>query len=390
MSGSETPQDQRGRFGVVFAIALLVTPSLGIAQTKPTLKLQTPTASVRLLAADCLTNCWLSGLFAPAVVRDRVAALPVTNASAVPVRIASKLVASNGLALEYVDGHLTLEDTDKKSILATPLELGSGETANLKIAASLGSGLPAGFYSTQLLLLATARDGNADPLAQAVAIELRVRDSAFWAVLAVLVGILVGRLAQLVYDPKLIARVQLLDWLHALRDRIERLTDEGVAAKLRADLMDLMRRLAGRGVEAAALQSETAQLELRIAQAERAPEPAAHLEAMRKPVAQRDMGGVTPAPPGPLDRFKRALRVLAGITPLPLPSVYDWLLPLLVLFTLVALTVVFVIQQYGGGGTAETFGGGGLADYAALFLAGVASDAIAGGLRSIKLAAPGR
>jgi hypothetical protein len=36
-----------------------------------------------------------------------------------------------------------------------------------------------------------------------------------------------------------------------------------------------------------------------------------------------------------------------------------------------------------GTGTAETFGAGGLADYAGL--AGVASEAIAGGLRAVKL-----
>ena len=47
--------------------------------------------------------------------------------------------------------------------------------------------------------------------------------------------------------------------------------------------------------------------------------------------------------------------------------------------------MVFMLQQYGGTGTAETFGAGGLTDYAALFLAGVASEAIAGGLRTVKL-----
>jgi hypothetical protein len=389
MSRAGTLRGWRCCLGLGFGLIALLAPSLGIAQTKPILKLQSPTAPVRLLVADCLTNCWLSGLFAPGVIRDRTAALPVTNVSTVPVRIDAELVPTNGLALEHLGGHLTLEHAGK-SVLGQSLDLGVGETAQLKLAFALGEGLPAGAYAMQLQFVATARDGNADPQAQAVAVDLRVRASAFWAVLAVLAGILVGRLAQLVYDPKLIARVQLLDWLHALRDRIERLTDEGLAAGLMTDLMDLMRRLAGRGIEAAALQPEVAQLELRIDQAERAPVPAAALEAMRRRTAQHDMGQPASPSPGLLGWLKRVLRVLAGITPLPLPSVYDWLLPLLVLVTLAALTIVFVIQQYGGGGTAETFGAGGLADYAALFLAGVASDAIAGGLRSIKLAAPAR
>ena len=75
------------------------------------------------------------------------------------------------------------------------------------------------------------------------------------------------------------------------------------------------------------------------------------------------------------------------VTPLPLESVYSRLLPALVLITLAALTVVFVLQQYGGSGTAEAFGAGGIADYAGLFLAGVASEAIASGLRSVRLSA---
>jgi hypothetical protein len=81
----------------------------------------------------------------------------------------------------------------------------------------------------------------------------------------------------------------------------------------------------------------------------------------------------------------QGFRILAGVTPLPLQSVYDWLLPFFVLLTLIALTVVFMLQQYGGTGAAETFGAGGLADYAGLFLAGIASEAIAGGLRTVKL-----
>jgi hypothetical protein len=76
------------------------------------------------------------------------------------------------------------------------------------------------------------------------------------------------------------------------------------------------------------------------------------------------------------------LRILSGASPLPLQSVYDWLLPLMLLLTLFVATVLFMVQQYGG---TETFGAGGIADYAGLFLAGVASEAITGGLRAIKL-----
>src|SRR5262249_23922009 len=47
------------------------------------LKLITPTTAVRLFGADCGSrcSCWLSGLFAPVVVRENVNAVPVINTS---------------------------------------------------------------------------------------------------------------------------------------------------------------------------------------------------------------------------------------------------------------------------------------------------------------------
>ena len=45
---------------------------------KTALKVTLPD-TVRLLGANCHGTCWLTGLFAPVVLRDKIAALPVTN-----------------------------------------------------------------------------------------------------------------------------------------------------------------------------------------------------------------------------------------------------------------------------------------------------------------------
>jgi hypothetical protein len=344
---------------------------------KPVLKLTTPPAAVRLLGAHCRISCWLSGLFAPAVVRDNVAAVPVTNTSKSPVEIKATFVPTNGLAMAQRPGYLTLEDRPGENMMAEnspAIQLRDGDTAQLKLALK-STRLPAGLYTGQLKFEANAP--NAAPITQFTAVEVRIRDSAVWALLAVLLGIVLGRLAQLVYDPKVIERVQLLDWLHELEAKVD-LLQPVAQAYFKPKLADLKVQLLSRGIDSAALQLGFKALEREIdAAINAAAAPPAQASARTTP---QQYSWATAA-----SGLGHALRVLAGVTPLPLASVYDWLLPVFVLLTLVALTVVFMLQQYGGTGTAETFGAGGLADYAALFLAGVASEAIAGGLRAVKL-----
>jgi hypothetical protein len=222
---------------------------------------------------------------------------------------------------------------------------------------------------------------------QIASVEIRIRDSAIWALLAVVAGLLLGRLAQLVYDPQVMAKVQLLDWIYQLDARIDQVPVAGGQAALRGRLQALRDLLFTRGADVTALRTALQTLENDVNTALGAPAPAAPAAAAPA------QGGIIANIPEPVRRLFRRIgigivqgfRILAGVTPVPLQSVYDWLLPFFVLLTLIALTVVFMLQQYGGTGMAETFGAGGLADYAGLFLAGVASEAIAGGLRAVKL-----
>lgn len=372
--------DHRWISGVLVLLAMNTCAPFVRADDKTVLRLTTPTTAVRLLGAHCLTNCWLSGLFAPAVIRETVTAVAVTNMSKDSVQLSASFAPSNGLAMARAD-YLGLEGPRGQSMFAdgnSAIALASGDTAQLKLRLK-STQLPSGLYTGYVQFRATAP--NADPLTQATAIEVRIRDSALWALLTVLLGILVGRLAQLVYDPKLIARVQLLDWLHELETNISSLP-EAARAPLAVQLAGLRTQLFSRGADAAALQNSFQALETQIEAAMNA----AAGGGAEAAVPARAAAQAPAAPASKLERTTgfvgRALRVLAGVTPLSLPSVYDWLLPVFVLLTLSALTVVFMLQQYA---MVETFGAGGLADYAALFLAGVASEAIAGGLRSVKL-----
>ncbi len=347
---------------------------------KVVLKLTAPMAPLRLFGANCLTSCWLSGLFAPAVVREYVTEVPLSNAAKEPVTVTATFVPTNGLAMAQKLGYLTLEGSPGENMLGAnhaAIQLPEGDTTQLKLALT-STQLPAGVYTGQVQFKATGP--NADPVTQVTAVELRIRDSVLWALITVILGIALGRIAQLVYDPKVTARVQLLDWLNELEEKVN-LLPPSTQMTFKSQLAKLKIQLLSRSTDPTSLQSAFQALELQVEEAGSALSGGVAAPASVQTTVPQQRSRFSAA----TDAIRRALRVLAGVTPLSLPSVYDWLLPLFVLLTLVALATVFVLQQYGGTGTAETFGAGGLADYAALFLAGVASEAIAGGLRAVKL-----
>ncbi|MRI57578.1 hypothetical protein D8770_27185 [Methylobacterium sp. DB1607] len=346
------------RFGFGLIIALLVFHCFNratlAAELGPSFRLGS-TKAIRLLGANCFPHlCFVSAAFAPGITSDRVTAVVVTNDGNQTLSIMPTMIATNGPAIAA------------RAVLA-PLEtlrLEPGETRSLKIAV-VDDGLSAGNYTGDLTFSAP---GAAKVV---VPVEIRIRASAVWAILATLAGIVLGRLSQLVYDPKTVARLRLYDWLYELEGAIER--TGGGKEEFRRRLAALREQILARNADADALAPQIASLATDIRQdLQRATAGASTSAAAQVPHFRTDMP-------------RTLLRVLAGVTPLPLKGIYDTLMPLFVLITLAVLTVVFVLQQYGGSGTAETFGAGGLADYAGLFLAGVASEAIVNGLRTVKL-----
>ncbi|QRG04672.1 hypothetical protein EZH22_16000 [Xanthobacter dioxanivorans] len=355
--------------GLLATLLLCATGAIAPARAAAdaaTVKIQGP-AVVRMFGANCLSaGCWLSGLFAPIVVRENTAVVTLANGGSTAVTLTARFTPTNGLAV-------ALGDTTPFGALKT-MTIAPGEIRALPLSLPNG-GLQAGLYTGELGF------AGADGKVLSVPVEVRIRSSAVWALFTALCGIVLGRLAQLTYDPRTVARLQLLDRLNELEPGLASLPG-GDQARLKPLFDSLRRRLAERSADAATLQPEVEALEAQIEAARRAPPPA---------TAQLDAGAEQVQPAGPAPGFRspgigrRVLLWLAGISPVPLQFTYDWLLPVFTLLTLAALTIVFVLQQYGGSGTAETFGAGGLADYAGLFLAGIASEAIAGGLRKVKL-----
>lgn len=335
------------------------------AEEQPPPKLKPSVQLVSLAGADC-SFCWLSGAFAPSVLRENAAVLTLANEGQQPVKVAPRFRPTNGPAL----------DLKSAAALGLPaeVEIPPGQSVTLPLRLANGT-LNAGLYTGELDFAAAGRTVLSVP------VETRIRASVMWALLVAICGIVLGRLAQLVYDQKMVARLQLLDRLNDIGASLEGVADEATRQPLRARLDSLRRRLAGRAGDAPGLTPEVEALEKEVEAALSAGAPGA--------AANKGMGPQmeTPAPPvgGAMRWPLMALRWLAGVTPVPLQAVYDWLLPSFVLLTLVVFTVIFVLQQYGGSGTATTFGAGGLSDYAGLFLAGVASEAIAGGLRALKM-----
>ncbi|MGO7301398.1 hypothetical protein ACC718_32850 [Rhizobium ruizarguesonis] len=346
-------------FALLTAMMVLCCINHTMAQEKSASFVVGSTKAVRLFGANCVPDgCILSAAFAPKIATERLAAVTVTNSGTQDLSVTPHFVPTNGAAIG-VDGSGVLAPLET-------LQLKPGETRSLKLAIT-DEGLWAGTYIGELMLTAPNAAGIALPL------EIHVRTSVVWAILAALCGIILGRLSQLVYDPKMVARVRLYDWLYELEEAIETITDQNVKAKLRKTLDVLRQKLVSRNADADALASQVAALASEIQQ------------ALQTTAAET--GAAASVPQIRTNMPEIALRWLAGVTPLPIDTVYARLMPALVLITLAALTIVFVLQQYGGSGTAETFGAGGLADYAGLFLAGVASEAIASGLRAVKFTA---
>jgi hypothetical protein len=132
--------------------------------------------------------------------------------------------------------------------------------------------------------------------------------------------------------------VQLLDWLYALRARADLLRDDQSRLALVTKIQALVGRLANRGADAATLQPEVAQLESEIAHAEGAPQVGVDRQFQAQAELERDYHKGDS-----LEPIKHVLRVLVGVAPLSLRSVYDWMLPALVLITLVALLRLFLL-----------------------------------------------
>ncbi|MFS8038170.1 hypothetical protein ACI7BZ_14640 [Xanthobacter sp. AM11] len=336
------------------------------AEATATVRIEGPTL-VRLYGANCWTpGCWLSGLFAPIVRRENTAVVTVANSGTAPAILTPRFAPTNGLGVA-LDGNALLRAQSR-------LEIPAGETGVLTLSLP-GNTLSAGLYTGALSL--KTNDGKL----LAVPVEVRVRSSAVGALLAAVFGIVLGRLAQLTYDPKTIARLELLDQINALELDLAGIADEAQRTRLKAQLERLRRRISDRAADPVALKPEIAALAQEIMTA-RFPVPLPG-GSQDESMATKSAPLPQSAAPGP-GGAQRFLLWLSGVSPVPLQFTYDVLMPILVLLTLVAVTCVFVLQQYGGAG-ADTFGAGGLADYASLFLAGIASEAIVGGLRKVRL-----
>ncbi len=246
--------------------------------------------------------------------------------------------------------------------LPAQLDLEPGQTVSLSIRASRH--LAAGAYTGELIFA----DGNGRDILD-IPMEIDVRASVVWALAITLVGVVFGRISQLIYDPKVIARLQLLDWLNEIERGLVGVGDATLREGFLKESTELRWKLASRLGDAALLQPMVKDLDDRV-------------QAARARTGQQSGSTFASAFGGTTGWMTRSLRQLAGVSPIPIQQTYDWLLPVSVLITIAILTIVFVYQQYGG--SAETFGSGGLAQYVPLFLAGFASESIASGLKTLR------
>ncbi|WP_157091790.1 hypothetical protein [Methylobacterium nodulans] len=130
---------KRRSFFQIFTLFLGLLVNTAHADEKSALKLLNSTNIIRLIGADCLlSRCWLSGVFAPSVVRDNVAVIPIINDGPQLLTITPEFMPTNGPAV-------ALGDT---SLLSMPqrIELQPGQTVALQLKLP-NRGLRAGLYT---------------------------------------------------------------------------------------------------------------------------------------------------------------------------------------------------------------------------------------------------
>lgn len=427
-----------------------------------------PTGAVTLKVSNCSWPTFLTGLFAPETqgrnyacfltelfapeTQGRNFAFEVKNTSPAPIDVNVKFTA---LGITPVAPIFQLRRMDsgkgEGSSFLDLQDIPPNGSATLHARVDNAGDLPSGAYSGAMQFLATpssvrgvdeylagdrASDGSyvvRNAVRTSVDANVQVRAAAIWALVAVLLGVLAGRVAavlatagfeqKLLYFPRYEALrgklaslptnpTNVRSYLDAyLKDAWDAVLEGGNAttntqafSKLERQFMyaeqakglreEIMQHLPASDQPAANAEVDKAFIEI----AKRSPDFDAvirSLAAARQLVDQRVSGfAATVAadddaqqarlqPPRQAGRIERLLSFLAGTGTEGVGLYYQYLRPLMHFTVLLVLVIYGVWQHYSGGADAATFGAQGISQYAMLFLWGVSADIVNKTLQSI-------
>lgn len=443
----------------IHAGQLVLTPEAGEALGTKTIDLRfvttfkpgmliAPAGAVALKVSNCSWPCLLTELFAPET-QGRNYAFEVKNTSPAPIDVNVKFTALGITPVAPVFRlRRTLFGEEKGADVLDLQDIPPNGSATMHARIENATDLPAGTYSGTMQFLATpssirgvgdylvgdrATDGSfvvRNAVRTDVAANVQVRAAALWALVAVFLGVLAGRVVavlatagfeqKLLYYPRYEAlRGKLASlpssvrtYLEAyLKDAWDAVLEGGNAtansqafSKLERQFMyaeqaqglrgEILQHLPATDQPAANAEVDKALVEI----AKRAPDFDAVIKLLavvRQLLDQRVPGFAATAeaeedarqarlqPPRQPSRIERLLSLLAGTGTEGVGLYYQYLRPLMHFTVLLVLVLYGVWQHYSGGADAATFGSQGISQYAMLFLWGVSADIVNKTLQSI-------
>jgi len=243
-----------------FAVGLPITRSQSInvslhLQDKPAI--QTVSDNLAIQAVRCtVLDCWLAGLLLPTRLRANDAVVQLSNKTATNVPVAraqAVLIGENsGLNVPTTLASMT-----------SPRTVGAFDVTDVGLTLRLDS-LASDRYNGAVRVWLTGQD---DPLTLKTTVD--VRDGPLWAVVAVLMGLVLGRLARDMDSPVAKKQVKLLPEYYRLRSDVDRLEDPQVRSATRAALDDLSNKIDSPDITLDVAQAALARTQgfLRLAQA---------------------------------------------------------------------------------------------------------------------------
>lgn len=407
-----------------------------------------PAGPVTLKVSNCSWSCFLTELFAPET-QGRNYAFEVKNTSPAPIDVNVKFTALGIIPVAPVfQLRRTLFGEEKGADVLDLQDIPPNGSATMHARIENATDLPAGTYSGTMQFLATpssirgvgdylvgdrATDGSfvvRNAVRTDVTANVQVRAAALWALVAVFLGVLAGRVAavlatagfeqKLLYYPRYDAlRAKLTavpsnvrTYLEAyLKDAWDAVLEGGNAtansqafSRLERQFMyaeqarglreEILQHLPATDQAAANAEVDKALVEI----AKRAPDFDAVIKSLavvRQLLDQRVPGFAATAeaeddaqqarlqPPRQPSRIERLLSLLAGTGTEGVGLYYQYLRPLMHFTVLLVLVLYGVWQHYSGGADAATFGAQGISQYAMLFLWGVSADIVNKTLQSI-------
>jgi hypothetical protein len=407
-----------------------------------------PAGAVTLKVSNCSWPCFLTELFAPET-QGRNYAFEVKNTSPAPIDVNVKFTA---LGITPVAPVFQLRRTafgkEKGSGFLDLQDIPPNGSATLHAWIGNAGDLPSGAYSGTMQFMATpssirgvgdylvgdrATDGSyvvRNAVRTDVPANVQIRAAALWALVAVFLGVLAGRVAAVLATAGFEQKLLYYPRYEALRTKLAALPSN-VRTYLEAYLKDAWDAVL-EGGNATTNSQAFLRLERQFIYAEQAESLRGkirqHLPATEQPAAEAEVDralveinkrspdfdavikslaavrqlldrlvpgfAVTAAaaddvqqsqllPSRQPGRVERLLSHLAGTGTEGVGFYYQYLRPLMHFTVLLVLVLYGVWQHYSGGADAATFGAQGISQYAMLFLWGVSADIVNKTLQSI-------